>query len=136
GVVAQVSDQEILEAKALLGRHGFGCEPASAATVAGLEQLLERKIISPHERVVCVLTGHGLKDPDATVYYHTGINTKQAQPPPAEAVWGRCSNKPRKVADDLEAIVEALGLDKGTLEKSSCTAGYIETAAELPFVEY
>ena len=136
GVVAQVSDQEILEAKALLGRHGFGCEPASAATVAGLEQLLEKKIISPHERVVCVLTGHGLKDPDATVYYHTGINTKQAQPPPAEAVWGRCSNKPRKVADDLEAIVEALGLDKGTLEKSSCTAGYIETAAELPFVEY
>ena len=135
GVVAQVTDEEILEAKAMIGRFGFGCEPASAATIAGLQQLLARQVISRHERVVCVLTGHGLKDPDATVYYHTGINTKQAKAPEAQPTWGRMSNKPIKVADDLEAIVQALGMDKDTLRNSHCT-GYVETAAALPCVEY
>ena len=135
GVVAQVTDEEILEAKAMIGRFGFGCEPASAATIAGLQQLLARNIISRHERVACVLTGHGLKDPDATVYYHTGVNTKLAKQPEAQQTWGRMSNKPVKVADDLDAIVQALGLDKNTLNNSRST-GYVPTAAELPFVEY
>jgi threonine synthase len=135
GVVAQVSDEAILEAKALIGRYGLGCEPASAATIAGLQQLLERQIISRHERVACVLTGHGLKDPDATVYYHTGINTKQSQHPAAQPTWGHMSNQPIKVADDLEAIVQALGLERDTLDKSQST-GYIETKLDLPVVEY
>lgn len=71
GVVCEVSDQEIMDAKAQVGTGGFGCEPASAASVAGTKQLVERGIIGKDERVVCVLTGHQLKDPNATVAYHT-----------------------------------------------------------------
>ncbi|NLX14257.1 MAG: threonine synthase [Phycisphaerales bacterium] len=109
GLVREVSDEEILEYKALIGRYGFGCEPASAATVAGLHRLMEEQIISPDEQVVCILTGHELKDPDATVKYHTGIDMKKITPPPAVTPTGRCSNPPKKVADDLEAICAALG---------------------------
>jgi threonine synthase len=49
----------------------LGCEPASAASVAGAKLLVSQGIIGPDERVVCVLTGHQLKDPTATVAYHT-----------------------------------------------------------------
>ncbi len=71
GVVRQVSDQEILDAKAQVGAGGLGCEPASAASVAGAKLLVAEGVISPDERVVCILTGHELKDPTATVAYHT-----------------------------------------------------------------
>jgi threonine synthase len=73
----EVTEQEIADAKALLGRDGIGCEPASATTVAGLKRLLgtsgqERPevTIDPGEDVVAVLTGHQLKDPEYTVNYH------------------------------------------------------------------
>jgi hypothetical protein len=69
------------------------------------------------------------------VYYHTGVNTKQAKQPEAQATWGHMSNQPVKVADDLDAIVQALGLDKNTLNNSR-TTGYVPTPVELPFVEY
>ncbi len=65
GVVAQVTDDEILLAKAVIDRAGLGCEPASAASVAGVRQLVAAGTIRPDERVVCVLTGNVLKDPDA-----------------------------------------------------------------------
>lgn len=71
GVVEQVSDQKIMDAKALVDASGIGCEPASACSVAGLRALVERGIIKPHETVVGVLTGHVLKDPDATIGYHS-----------------------------------------------------------------
>ena len=71
GVVREVSDQEILDAKAQVGAGGLGCEPASAASVAGAKLLVAEGVIGPDERVVCILTGHQLKDPDATVAYHT-----------------------------------------------------------------
>jgi threonine synthase len=71
GVVRQVSDQEILDAKAQVGAGGLGCEPASAASVAGARLLVKEGVISPEERVVCIVTGHELKDPAATVAYHT-----------------------------------------------------------------
>lgn len=71
GVVRQVNDQEILDAKAQVGAGGFGCEPASAASVAGAKLLRREGVIAPSDRVVCVLTGHELKDPTATVAYHT-----------------------------------------------------------------
>jgi threonine synthase len=71
GVVRQVSDQEMLDAKAKVGAGGFGCEPASAASVAGARLLRDQGIISADDRVVCILTGHQLKDPTATVAYHT-----------------------------------------------------------------
>ena len=71
GVVREVSDQEILDAKAQVGAGGLGCEPASAASVAGAKLLVSEGAIGPDQRVVCILTGHQLKDPDATVAYHT-----------------------------------------------------------------
>jgi threonine synthase len=71
GVVRCVTDQEILDAKAQVGASGIGCEPASAASVAGLRLLREEGIVAPSDRVVCILTGHQLKDPTATVAYHT-----------------------------------------------------------------
>ncbi len=71
GVVREVTDQEILDAKAQVGAGGLGCEPASGASVAGAKKLREEGVIGPDQRVVCILTGHLLKDPNATVAYHT-----------------------------------------------------------------
>jgi threonine synthase len=71
GVVREVTDQEILDAKAQVGSSGLGCEPASAASVAGARKLAAEGVIRPGDRVVCILTGHQLKDPTATVAYHT-----------------------------------------------------------------
>lgn len=112
GVVREVDDQTILEHKAQVGRYGFGCEPASAASVAGAHMLVKEGVISPDERVVCILTGHQLKDPDATVKYHTGINVKAVQEQaPRSDPHGEMANRPIPVADDLEAIIEAIGAD-------------------------
>lgn len=71
GIVREVSDELILAAKAQIGAGGFGCEPASAASVAGAKLLREQGVISPSDRVVCILTGHQLKDSTATVAYHS-----------------------------------------------------------------
>jgi threonine synthase len=112
GVVREVTDDQILEHRAMVARWGFGCEPASAASVAGLRKLLADKTISPGESVVCILTGHELKDPNVTVMYHTGIDMKRAQDfAPHTPVHGKLSNQPVPVADDLEAIIKALGID-------------------------
>lgn len=64
GMVEAVSDREIGEAKAALASDGIGCEPASAATVAGVRKLREQKRIPGEADVVVFLTGHQLKDPD------------------------------------------------------------------------
>jgi threonine synthase len=70
GLVDQVSEQEIAVAKSVIGVDGIGSEPASATTVAGCKKLVEQGKIRPDETVVCVLTGHLLKDPDYTVEFH------------------------------------------------------------------
>lgn len=70
GVVEQVSDQEIMDAKALIDGQGIGCEPASACSLAGTRKLVKKGIIQPGETIVGILTGHILKDPDATISYH------------------------------------------------------------------
>ncbi len=62
GIVESVSDAEILAAKAVIDRSGIGCEPASAASLAGARKLVERGIIKRDERVVGILTGTLLKD--------------------------------------------------------------------------
>jgi threonine synthase len=111
GVVREVSDEEILEHRALVARYGFGCEPASAASVAGLHKLREEQIIAPDERAVCILTGHELKDPNVTVKYHTGIDMKSVQDlAPREVPTGKLANQPVQVEDDLQAILRVLGL--------------------------
>jgi threonine synthase len=84
GVVRAVTDEEICDAKALIGKYGLGCEPASAATIAGLKHLLANGTIGKDQRVACVLTGHALKDPNVTVNYHKD-NQGQFSNPPVEA---------------------------------------------------
>jgi threonine synthase len=80
GVVAAVHDREILEAKAAVDGAGIGCEPASAAAVAGARQLRGRGLIRAGESVVAVLTGHVLKDPQSVIDFHRG-RTRGANPP-------------------------------------------------------
>lgn len=70
GVVASVTDEEILEAKAIIDAAGVGCEPASAASVAGARKLRAEGIIGAHDAVVSVLTGNLLKDPGILAKYH------------------------------------------------------------------
>jgi threonine synthase len=62
GMVIDVTDEEIGEAKAAIGRDGIGCEPASATTLAGLKKLREANVVERDAEVVAMLTGHGLKD--------------------------------------------------------------------------
>ena len=95
GVVLAVTDEEIVDAKAQVGAYGLGCEPASAATIAGLKHLRADGIIGADERVACVLTGHALKDPNVTVNYH-----KEKQ--------GQFSNPPAEAANDLEEIIRLI----------------------------
>ena len=70
GTVLSVSEQELADAKAIIGREGVGCEPASASTVAGIRRLVADGVIGPDEDVVAVLTGHVLKDTDYAIKYH------------------------------------------------------------------
>lgn len=70
GTVLSVSEQEMADAKAVIGREGVGCEPASASTVAGIRRLVAEGVIDPGEDVVAVLTGHVLKDTDYAIKYH------------------------------------------------------------------
>jgi threonine synthase len=72
GYVTRVSDDEILAAKSWVDRVGIGCEPASAASLAGVKKLVAAGQIDPEARVVGVLTGQLLKDADAVIGYHLG----------------------------------------------------------------
>jgi len=90
GAIDMVSDEEILDAYALLAQvEGVFCEPASAASVAGLAKWTKAKGFSPSDRVVCVLTGHGLKDPDTAV---------------------KRSPKPASVEAEMDVVLEAMGI--------------------------
>ncbi|MGA2396322.1 MAG: threonine synthase [Candidatus Lustribacter sp.] len=70
GTVLDVSDDEIADARAIIGRDGIGCEPASAASLAGLRQLVADGTIGPSDDVVLILTGHLLKDGAYAANYH------------------------------------------------------------------
>ncbi|MFP7175744.1 threonine synthase [Priestia filamentosa] len=72
GITTSVTDDEILDAKAIIDRTGIGCEPASAATVAGLRNLVSQQVIDKDESALCILTGNILKDTDALNDYHFG----------------------------------------------------------------
>jgi threonine synthase len=106
GFVEMVTDQEILDAKALIDAAGIGCEPASACSLAGTKKLVDMGIIKPSETVVGVLTGHLLKDPDATIGYHS--NT-------LEDITPNHPNRLLEAGDDIEEIVALLA---GTGQKS------------------
>jgi threonine synthase len=111
GVVRHVTDQEIMDAKARVGAGGLGCEPASAASVAGARKLREEGVIAPSDRVVCVLTGHQLKDPTATVAYHSADQEQFEKVLGSRGVRrAGFANRPVVVANDLDDIVRAIAL--------------------------
>lgn len=88
-----VTDEEILAAYQKVARsEGLFVEPASAAAIAGVIKLAERRFFPPGARVVCIMTGHGLKDPDTTLK--------------------TCHLQPTVVAAEESAVLEVLkGLD-------------------------
>ena len=109
GVVRAVPDEAILDAKAQVGACGYGCEPASGASVAGAKLLREEGIIGPDERVVCILTGHLLKDPHATVGYHSYEPEKLIEEFGHFGVRkARFANKPIPVRDDIDDILRII----------------------------
>jgi len=73
GVVEKVTEEEIANAKAVIGKCGIGCEPASAATLAGIRKLTCTGVIGKQEDVVAILTGNVLKDAEYIHQYHTGV---------------------------------------------------------------
>ena len=92
GTAETVTDEEILEAQKTLSRlEGLFVEPASASSIAGLKKLVENGTIDKNSRVVCVTTGHGLKDPDTAI---------------------KMSEKPLEVDAEVVAIEQALGLKR------------------------
>ncbi|MCW3998352.1 MAG: threonine synthase [Candidatus Bathyarchaeota archaeon] len=92
GTAETVTDEEILEAQKLLAKtEGLFVEPASASSIAGLKKLVQQGQIDKDEYIVCVTTGHGLKDPDIAV---------------------KMSKKPIEVKAQIDAIEEILGLNK------------------------
>jgi threonine synthase len=104
GVVEKVSEQEIADAKAQIGLAGIGCEPASAATLAGIRKLRAAGVMRADEDVVAVLTGHLLKDPDYIYRYHTG----QLKTPSGAAIRSTYGNQPTVVPNDPERIAAML----------------------------
>jgi len=97
GIVTRVSDAEILEAKASIDAAGVGCEPASAASVAGVRRLVQEGTIRAGDRVISILTGHVLKDPGVLQWYH-----QEAAPQPPRA------NRPVEIDADLSAVDRVL----------------------------
>lgn len=102
GVVERVTEQEIADAKAVIGRSGIGCEPASAATLAGLRKLVGEKVIAADSDVVAILTGNVLKDPDYIFRYHThGLGTEDGA-----SIRSNFANEPVVLPND-PAVIEA-----------------------------
>ncbi len=99
GLVEQVSDQQIMDAKAMVDGVGVGCEPASACSVAGIKKLVSKGIIKRGDVVVGVLTGHVLKDPEATIGYHADQ---------LDGIVPRRRNVMLQAEDDIDEIIKLL----------------------------
>ncbi len=95
GIVTTVSDEAIMDALATVSKNGFGCEPASAATVAGCRKLVEQGTIEDDKTIVGIATGHILKDVTAIVDYH--FNPKN-----------RFANTPIMVEPDIQEIMKLI----------------------------
>ncbi len=99
GVVTQVDDAAIVEAKARVDAAGIGAEPASCATVAGIRRLVAEGVIAKDARVAGILTGHVLKDPGLVVDYHKGE---------LAGIESTLANAPQRVAADLDSLRRAI----------------------------
>ncbi len=104
GVVEKVSEQEIADAKAIIGRCGIGCEPASASTLAGIRKLTAAGTIDRDADVVAVLTGNVLKDPDYIYKYHTG----KLEAPGGVKIQSTYGNRSIVVLNDADKIAKLL----------------------------
>jgi threonine synthase len=104
GVVEKVSEQEIADAKAVIGACGIGCEPASATTLAGIRKLIQARVIKKDSDVVAVLTGNVLKDPSYIHEYHTGV----LKAPSGDAILARFGNPPQVLPNDRRQIADFL----------------------------
>ena len=102
GVVEDVTEQEIMDAKAMVDAAGIGAEPASCCSVAGAKKLVDAGIIDPEASVVGILTGNVLKDPDAVIGYHQDTLGKMG-------IKGTYANKPIVIKPTLEAVKKAIG---------------------------
>jgi threonine synthase len=107
GTVLTVTEQEIADAKAIIGRDGIGCEPASATTVAGIRKLRAQGFIKQNEHIVAVLTGHVLKDTDYVIGYHGESLRSDTE----GLITGSFINTPIQVTggrDELQAVLASL----------------------------
>lgn len=100
GLVIKVSDQAIMDAKAKIDAAGIGCEPASAASVAGVKALVENGDILPQHEVVAMLTGHLLKDPTVVIDYHEGT---------LEHIQPTFANRIQQIDADLNQLAAIIG---------------------------
>jgi len=105
GTAEKVTEQEIADAKAVIGRCGIGCEPASAATLAGIRKLVAAGVMARDADVVAVLTGNLLKDQDYIYRYHTG----ELQAPDGTRLVSNWGNKPILVPPDVAQLQKYLG---------------------------
>ncbi|MEG2074971.1 MAG: threonine synthase, partial [Victivallaceae bacterium] len=103
GVVEDVTEQEIMDAKAMVDAAGIGAEPASCCSVAGAKKLREAGVIDPEASVVGILTGNILKDPDAVIGYHTDKLREYG-------IVGTYANRPVSIEPTLDAVKAALGI--------------------------
>ena len=112
GNIISVNEQEMADAKAMIGLEGIGCEPASAATVAGIKKLVAQNKIGRDESVVGILTGHVLKDPDYVGHYHRGMLSLdfdvEGQGKKRGPIAGGFRNPPVRVMATKHAIIESL----------------------------
>jgi len=99
GIVAEVTDQEIMDAKVRVDMAGIGCEPASASSVAGVKKLIAEGIIKPHQTVVGILTGSLLKDIETTIGYHQAT---------LDGIHSPLANRPLTIEPTLEAVERIL----------------------------
>lgn len=104
GAVEFATEQEIADAKAVIGLCGIGCEPASAASLAGVKKLRAAGRIGKEENVVAILTGNVLKDPDYIYRYHTD----QLSAPNGNRIHPKFGNQPIVVPNNADEITRLL----------------------------
>lgn len=104
GKVLTVSEQEIADAKAVIGREGIGCEPASATTVAGIRKLVMGGDVRADENVIAILTGHLLKDTEYVINYHRGTLAGKDSKDETVSIAGNFANQPIRVKAEADRI--------------------------------
>jgi threonine synthase len=114
--VTSVDEQDIADAKALIGADGIGCEPASATTLGAIRRLAAEGTdarVDPGEDIVAILTGNILKDADYTLRYHSSalyeeFTTETTLTPTGRKLESHFANPPVLVDATAEALTAAI----------------------------